>query len=209
MNIDNILAHAQQVMLNENFWAKVDASTPGAPNGGIKSREAKMFKESANNAPVQQLHFTQPQQTIPQNSKIDKTILESFQKTPSMSGVINGSDYAGDIPASYFAGLNGSVSTPNGEKSLPDIQYQHKPMQLNETMQQGTQYVPQANAGIDYNYIKYLIDESIKSYFENNKVLNESANLAGMKMAGGNKIHFVDSKGNIYEAVLTLKKKKV
>lgn len=206
MNIENILAHAQQVMLNENFWAKVDASTPGTTNA--KSREAKMFKENRNVQPAQQLQFT-PQRQVTANSKIDKSILESFQKTPSMSGVINGGDYAGDIPASYFAGLNGNtVTSQTSEKELPNIQYQRKPAQLNETIQTTGQYVPQASSAVDYNYIKYLIDESLKSYFGNNK-LNESVNgLAGLKMSGGNKIHFIDTKGNIYEATLTLKKKK-
>ena len=59
---------------------------------------------------------------------------------------------------------------------------------------------------IDYNYIKYLISEAIK---ENVRILNESksGNLAGVRIAGGNKIQLMDTKGNLYEGVLTLKKK--
>ena len=40
------------------------------------------------------------------------------------------------------------------------------------------------------------------------RTVNESiGTLKGMKMCGGNKIQFMDSKGNVYEGILTLKKK--
>ena len=55
--------------------------------------------------------------------RVDKSILESFQKMPIMS-----SEYAGQIPDSYFAGLGTNTPAPNGEKTLPTFQYQKKPM---------------------------------------------------------------------------------
>lgn len=60
-------------------------------------------------------------------------------------------------------------------------------------------YVPQ---GIDYNYLKYIINECIKENMATQ--LNESANLSGIKMLGGNKIQFTTSKGEIYEGTLKL-----
>ena len=51
---------------------------------------------------------------------------------------------------------------------------------------------------VDYNYIKYLVCEAIK---ENN------SSLRAIKINEGNKIQLLDSNGNIYEGVLTLKKK--
>jgi hypothetical protein len=54
-----------------------------------------------------------------------------------------------------------------------------------------------------------MIEEAVKNALSQNK-LNESVNnnILGMKMCEGNKIQFMDSKGNIYEGVLKLKKKR-
>jgi hypothetical protein len=89
--------------------------------------------------------------------------------------------------------------------------------QLNETYTQPQQYTQTQNYqqqtnvgnGIDYNYIKYMIEEGIKNALSKQPI-NENAtnNLIGLKMAEGNKIQFMDSKGNIYEGVLKLKKKR-
>ena len=178
MNIDNVLAHAQQLMMNKGFWDKVDASTPGAPSGGVKSRESKMFENVDNGQPVQYLQFKPeaPKQIDPNNTKIDRRILESFQKMPSQSAVLNPEisnlgDYAGDIPASFLTGLNGGGNTQpqgTGNKQLPNIQYnknwQHQQQQP-QIVNEQTQYTQQPSAAVDYNYIKYLIDESLKNYF--------------------------------------------
>ena len=62
--------------------------------------------------------------------------------------------------------------------------------------------------GIDYSLIKAIIDESVRRQFEEMKkgMLNENF-VRGMRVARGNKIQFLDSAGNLYEGVLTLKKK--
>ena len=58
--------------------------------------------------------------------------------------------------------------------------------------------------------LKYLVEEAAKNALSQN-MINESKegnNMLGMKMCEGNKIQFMDSKGNIYEGVLKLKKKR-
>lgn len=64
---------------------------------------------------------------------------------------------------------------------------------------------------IDYSLIKSLIDESIQRHLGSIKeeLLSESKNnLKAFKFSNGNTIQFLDNKGNLYEAVLKLKKKK-
>lgn len=63
---------------------------------------------------------------------------------------------------------------------------------------------PQQHGGIDYSIIKAIVNECIKENLKES--LNEST-VRGFKVANGNKIQFVDTKGNLYEGTLTLKKK--
>ena len=51
---------------------------------------------------------------------------------------------------------------------------------------------------IDYNYIKFTVQEAIKEALEN----VESNTLKGIKLVNGGTFIFVDSKGNKYEAKL-------
>ena len=68
--------------------------------------------------------------------------------------------------------------------------------QQNNTMAQ--------NNGIDYSIIKAIVNECLKEYSK--QQLNEGV-VSGLRFAKGNKIQFLDSKGNLYEGVLTLKRK--
>ena len=104
-----------------------------------------------------------------------EVIRESFRKTPAMSGGM------------------GMVSIP---KSYTETQQRQVIQEQQYVQQPQYQAMPQ---GVDYNYLKFIINECIK---ENLNQLNESANLSSLKMAGGNKIQFVDSKGNVYEGIL-------
>lgn len=78
--------------------------------------------------------------------------------------------------------------------------------------QQPVQY-GNSGGGIDYSLISKLIDESISRHLSEMKktVLNESSgagnNFIGMKFCDGNKVQFVDAKGNLFEGVFKLKKK--
>ena len=63
---------------------------------------------------------------------------------------------------------------------------------------------PQAiGGGIDSNYLKFLIKESLKEYFAERGSLNEGTTLRQIGLSEG-KIKLVDNKGNIYSAQLEL-----
>lgn len=55
--------------------------------------------------------------------------------------------------------------------------------------------------GIDSNYLKFLIKESLKEYFAEKGTLNEGTTLRQIGLSEG-KIKLVDNKGNIYSAQL-------
>lgn len=63
--------------------------------------------------------------------------------------------------------------------------------------------VPIGGAGIDSNYLKFLIKESLKEFFAEKGSLNEGASLKQIGLSEG-KIKLVDNKGNIYSAQLEL-----
>jgi hypothetical protein len=60
---------------------------------------------------------------------------------------------------------------------------------------------------VDYNYLKYIIYECIKENLKGR--LNESSGgtLKGIKIGQGNVFEFMDSKGNIFEGQMKLKKR--
>ena len=92
-----------------------------------------------------------------------------------------------------------SIKEALGQRNIPVTQ----PMNTNTYMS--------SNNGIDYSLIKSLIDESIQRHLSSIKdeLLNESKNtLKAFKFSNGNTVQFLDNKGNLYEAVLRLKKKK-
>ena len=66
----------------------------------------------------------------------------------------------------------------------------------------------QYGGGIDYNAIQNMINEAVSKQLGGK--VNETTDgnmLKGLKICKGNKIQFIDSKGNVFEAILTLKKK--
>lgn len=65
-----------------------------------------------------------------------------------------------------------------------------------------SQPMPQVNnnSGIDYNYLKYIISDCIKEYFQNNPI-DAGGNLKQITLNKG-VIKLIDSKGNIFSAQL-------
>jgi hypothetical protein len=181
-----MISGAQALILNEDFNEKV---------------EQRAAKESGRiYTPKTQKPSASEQFAIPTNTpssrdfineeafeKLPPAIRESFKKTPPIQ--IN----------SPSGGILDSIASDLAIKPAAIAQ----PQQLNEH----TSYTP--NTSIDYNYIKYLIDESISKHITSIKesLLNEST-LRGVKISNGNKIQVLDSKGNLYEGLLKLKKKK-
>lgn len=220
MNLNNILAKAQRMMMSEQFNRDVERAA-SVQRGGKGSAEDLSAMEDAvfgmssstpkpvgydkveipENVRYQQTNYDgvkmlreTPEQRDMSNSKLPKAVLESFKKTPS--------------PVEAF-------DINNIEKQLFFVEepQQQQPVQQKQAVREQKapqQYQQQAPAGggIDYNYIKYLINESIKENM--NGQLNESATngFKGMRIAPGNVIQFIDSKGNLYEGQLKLKKKK-
>ena len=92
--------------------------------------------------------------------------------------------------------------TKNIKTSLNNI----PPIQVNDVgcvPSYSSNPMPVNQSNIDYNYIKYLIEESIK------KCLNgtDGQCLNAIKICSGKKIQLLDSSGNLYEADLVFKKK--
>ena len=113
-------------------------------------------------------------------NKLPAAILESFQKTPSMSG--------------------------GGQEIVVDTR---TPMPTKPIKTEAVVTPMPSNGGIDYSLIRMIVEESISKKINELSMLNESASmLKGLKFAEGNKIQFVDSKGNLYEGELKLKKRK-
>lgn len=148
--------------------------------------------------------------------------VDSYSSTPGKKRGGGSSNEFSDLEAQVFGftsssnerrsprgtGNSGSYNVNNLPEYMREEYIKNPPSStnpLNEVhMPQITQTIPQS-AGIDYNYIKYMIKEALQ---ENSKQLNESgmSDFRGMRISG-NKIQFIDNKGNLYEGVLTLKKR--
>ena len=186
MDMNSILSKAQKLMLDPGFNAAVEskaAAFAGRKSGnGSNVNDLRMFEAQAFGTPIKSNdieYLTEaPQQRNPAQTKFPKSVIESFKETPVMTNV----EVGNYVPQSYFASGN----------AVPQQQY--------------VPQVPQSQ--IDYNYIKHLVSEAIK---ENISGLltesNNSAPLKGMRIYNGNTIQFIDSKGNLYEGTLKLKKR--
>ena len=111
-------------------------------------------------------------------SKLPQAILDSYKEMNSPLSEFS------EIPASYFNG-----NTLQG--------------QLNEAVSQNTQ---NAIAGND---LVALIDRCIAKHIAALRdEIKSEATMKAFRFTDGNKVQFLDRNGNIYEGVLTLKKKK-
>lgn len=133
--------------------------------------------------PTTMMQGTQPVQQISQEqmireSKLPQAILDSYKE---MNSPLN--DFS-EVPASYFNG--NTVQSP-----------------LNEAVSQKPQ---QTIAGND---IVALIDNCIAKHIAAlREEIKSEATMKAFRFTDGNKVQFLDRNGNIYEGVLTLKKKK-
>lgn len=133
--------------------------------------------------PATMMQGAQPVQQISQEqmireSKLPQAILDSYKEMNSPLSEFS------EIPASYFNG-----NTLQG--------------QLNEAVSQNTQ---KAIAGND---LVALIDRCIAKHISALRdEIKSEATMKAFRFTDGNKVQFLDRNGNIYEGVLTLKKKK-
>ena len=124
-------------------------------------------------------------------------------------------------PQAFQQNINKSRLPEAIKKSMMEHQYQFHDMteegKLNAAVQGLTQQKqqvtetytpvqqqPQAfGSGVDSNFIKFLIKESLKEYFAERESLNEGTTLKQIGLSEG-KIRLVDNKGNIFSAQLQL-----
>lgn len=187
MDLNNALARAQKLILDEGFNQKVEQIAKQRSGGGSSIRnssndlqnfEAAAFGTSYSNGnnDIELLQET-PYQRSPKKSGFPKEVAESFSQMP---------------PIGF-------------EPQMVPPAFMYESKQAQRTPQAPT-YVPQSapSATIDYEYLKYIIDSSVKNALENQ---NDDAYIKGMRIKDGNIIQFLDTKGNVYEGVLKLKKK--
>lgn len=194
------LARAQKLMLDEDFNAKVEGMANSFANrkgGGMSGNDLKMFEQvafgdssaNANNITLLESNDGGGEINMGKLDKLPDVIKESFIKQPPMSG-----DGVDNTPL----GIATQQLIENTRKSAP--------------VRQAPVVQTPVSGGIDYSLIKSLIDESVARNLKEilgNGMLNESAapRMMAMAIKSGNKFQFLDSKGNIYEGVLKLKKK--
>ena len=123
-------------------------------------------------------------------------------------------------PIMESSGPNRSRLPEAIKKSMMEHQYQFHDMTEEGKLNAATQSIarqqvtetyapvpPQSQSiiggGIDSNYLKFLIKESLKEYFAEKGPLNEGTTLRQIGLSEG-KIKLVDNKGNIYSAQLEL-----
>lgn len=198
--VDNAISKAA-AMMNEGFMRKVDAAEAiRKGNQGKAVNDLSFLEEQAfgrRNSRAQ----TQPQQqNVTPRQFSNSALQESFSQTPPMSGYnFPGAESMGLTQTGYQPG----ASLINEQRNYQQQSYVQQPQQVYQT-----QYQPQVG-GIDYSMIKYLVSEAIKENLDviKQSLLTENA-MTGIRMPGGNKIQFLDAKGNVYEGQLVMKKKK-
>ena len=193
-DVNSAIARASRLM-TEGAMQYMDNKAAAFRGSNIKGKgssdlallEQQAFGYSSHGAPVQSMQEKQQKREL-----TNQTLMESFAQTPPISGDNFPS------PQNFHPGSN--LIT---EQRIPQQQsYVQQPQYV-----QPTQYMAQPS--IDYNMIKYLINEAIKENLETIKksLINENS-LKAVYMPGGNKIQFLDKSGNVYEGELKRKVKK-
>lgn len=186
-NFQNSLSRAQELMLSEEFNAKVESKAgkvrknKGGGSSEFSMLEAQAFgyTPSQGNETYEKIQTVQTKRNM-NDCKMPKAIMESIQNLPLMSGD------------------DSMVETmPIMEEITRNVkQYAPTPTPIKEERSVGS--------NVDYALIKTIVEECFRQHEK--KQLNEGV-VRGFKIGSGNKIQFVDSKGNLYEGVLTLKKR--
>ena len=219
LNLNNVIARAQRMMLDENFQRDVERAAKAHSGSGMRGGnsgndladlDAAIFGVSSapkgtdiyQKVPLQEnTQYGQPQQNYgsqyngvqivqevqerrdPRSTKLPTAIVESFEKVPYQGDAF-------DISGGALSGL--MLEQPN----QPQRQVQPQPQPV------------QSYGGINTDLLKYVVNEAVKEALKGH--LNESVGVNGVKgfrIAPGNIIQFIDSKGNLYEGKLELKKK--
>lgn len=212
MNLNNVIARAQRMMLDENFQRDVERAarahrgSSARNNGGgndLADLDAAIFGVSSpsndniyQKVPLQEGNYGQPmqanyngiqlvqevkEQKAPRNSKVPAIIQESFEKVPYQGNAF-------DISGGALRGLV----------------LEQAPVQQQNPQPQQNYY--SAN-GITAEMLQHAVNEAVKEALKGRLDEGIGNSMKGFRIAAGNVIQFIDSKGNLYEGQLKLKKR--
>lgn len=186
------LMNAKRLMNDPNFNAKVNGYVnEGAGADGYMPSSPRRQAQTVEEA-YDPLDYTQ-MAGAGINTKLPKNILESMINNP-----IN------VTPASAgFGSVLEGIDTNELERQTPAPRQRRM---FNESVPQ--QQPVMQPAGIDSNYLKFLVKEAVKECMDEMKkeILNETT-VRGFKVGNGNKLMLIDNKGNLYEGEMKLKKR--
>lgn len=196
MELEQILSNAAKHMSKEG-QQRINNSTRNINRNQLINEDYCDSMNYTTQFPQQQtMEYRQPKQT---QSKLPREIVESMLKTP-----IN--DYTNEFNTN--TSVLDSLNIPKQTQNVNIIQEQIHTPQQQYVQQPVAQYQQQPlMVGIDYNYLKNIINECIKENMKQIKeeLLNESS-LKLIRLSGENKIQLVDNKNNLYESKLEYKK---
>lgn len=191
--VGQALKNAKRLMNNPEFDRKVNGYVnEGAGADGYMPTSPRQNPQTVEEA-YDPMDYTQ-MAASGINTKLPKNILESMLNNPINVTPAN----------SGFGSVLSGIDTEELERSTPAPTQRRR---LNEAapVQQMAMSQP---AGIDSNYLKFLVKEAVKECMDEMKkdLLNETT-IKGFKMGANNKLMFVDGKNNIWEGEMKLKKK--
>ncbi len=191
-DLESMLNNARNLM-TEDFNKRVNSFA--ASNSGRISPDD--YGASDNYIPQQQSYSstgrmaydTTPITVAPKNSMLPPEIIQEMMSNP----------------IDTVSELDKITLPPVKKPARNEVQRQ----QIREDIRFNTAPISSSNP-IDYSLLKTIIDESVKRNLleMKNAQLNESttSSLKTMKLGNGNKLSFLDSKGNLYEATLVFKR---
>lgn len=206
MELNEALSRAAALMSPEGqrqieFAGRQNRNSYDGDGGYVQPTASRGLRESRPVAPTMNRPATN------NTSRLPKAIMESIANNP-----------LDDVMSEYSTGGSvldtlGYVPQPQPKKEY--IQETYVPEQYSAPVQQPVyyqapqqpQYAPQPTLGIDYNYIRAIVNECVQANIKQIKeeILKESA-LKTIRVGGENKIQLIDNKNNLYESKLEFKK---
>ena len=199
MDINNVIAKAQKLMLDENWNNDVEraaaAQRPKSMNGGLNDgADIAMLEQMAGfgggaSASNSAYYNPLPQNVRGGNTPYNDGSIQILQETATPRNTSNSK-----LPQAVLQSFN--------ELSPQTTEYANMGMALDEALNFGTQQAAPSMAAV-----RQIIKETVMACM---KQMNENTNtpsFRGMRFCDGNVFQFIDNKGNLYEGTLKLKKR--